>query len=110
MKALAPWAGWILGILGWMITHQTGSDLAQTDCTKADLPVMLAIAAVGAALAILGGLISLRVWRGLSGDLEQPYAGMRRFAAATGGMASVIFLLAIVFQTLSSFIIPQCHA
>jgi hypothetical protein len=110
MKALAPWAGWIGGILGWMFTHQTGSDLTQTDCTKADLPVMLAIAFIGAALVILGALVSLRVWRGLAGDLEQPYAGARRFIAATGGLAAGIFLLAIVFQTLSSFIIPQCHA
>jgi hypothetical protein len=110
MKALAPWAGWIGGILGWMLSDQFGSDLAQTDCTRADLPLMLAIAAVGAAIAILGALISLRVWRSLPGDLEKPYAGARRFVAATGGLAAGIFLLAIVFQALSSIIIPQCHA
>jgi hypothetical protein len=110
MKALAPWAGWLGGILGWVLSDQIGSDLAQADCTKADLPLMLLIAAVGAAIAMLGALISLRAWRGLKGDLEQPYAGARRFAAATGTLASGIFLLAIVFQALSSIIIPQCHA
>ena len=110
MKALAPWAGWILGIVGWMMTHQTGSDLAQTDCTKAHLPLMLAIGVAGASLALVGGLVSLRLWRRLAGNMEQPYAGARRFIAATGGLAAGIFLLAIVFQTLASFIIPRCHA
>jgi hypothetical protein len=110
MRQLAPWAGWILGILGWVLSDQIGSDLAQTDCTLADPPLMLAIGAGGAALAILGGLISAHVWRSMGGDIGQPYAGARRFAAGTGVLAAGIFLLAIVFQTVSSLIIPQCHA
>jgi hypothetical protein len=110
MSKLAPWAGWILGILGWVLSDQIGSDLAQTDCTLADPPLMLLIGSCGAALAILGGLVSARVWRRMRGDIEQPYAGARRFVAATGTLAAGIFLLAIVFQTAASLIIPQCHA
>ena len=42
-------------------------------------------------------------------DPDQPYAGSRRFIAGTGELAAGLFLLAIVFQTLSSPIIPRCY-
>lgn len=110
MSRLTPWAGWIGGLLGWTLSDQAGSDLAQWDCTLAVPPGMLLIGIAGAVLALAGALISFRVWRQLAGELDQPYAGARRFIAITGVLATGIFLLAIVFQTMSSFIIPQCHA
>lgn len=110
MTRLLPWAGWVLGIAGWMLSDQLGSDLAQTDCTKADPPLMLAIGAAGALIAIVGGIISARIWHTASADTARPYAGTRRFVAGTGALAAGIFLLAILFQTMSSLIIPQCHA
>lgn len=109
MRRLLPWAGWIGGIAGWMFSDQTGSDLAQLDCTRADPLTMALIGLVGAALAIGGGLLSLGVWR-TPGRTDQPYAGARRFIAGTGILAAGIFLLAILFQTMSSLIIPRCHA
>jgi len=110
VNRLAPWAGWIGGLLGWVVSDQAGSDLAQWDCTRAVPVTMLSIGVTGAAIAIAGGLVAFGVWRGLAGNLDQPYAGARRFIAGTGALAAAIFLLAIVFQTASSFIIPQCHA
>lgn len=109
MRQLLPWAGWIGGIFGWMLSDQTGSDLAQLDCTRAQPLPMLLIGLVGAALAVAGALASLRVWR-MPGATDQPYAGARRFIAGTGVLAAGIFLLAIVFQTISALIIPSCHA
>lgn len=108
MRRLAPWAGWIGGLLGWLISDQVGTTLAQADCSKADLPVMLLIGVVGAAIALAGAAISFLIWRA-GGALDQPGEGTRRFVAVTGMLASVIFLCAIIFQTMSSLIIPQCH-
>ena len=108
MTRLTPWAGWIGGLFGWLISDQVGTSLAQADCTKADLPVMVAIGATGAAIAIVGGLVSSSAWRS-AGNLDQPGAGTRRFLAGTGMLAAGIFFFAITFQTMSSFIIPQCH-
>jgi hypothetical protein len=109
MSPLAPWAGWIAGILGWIASDQLGSDLVQLDCTRADLAPMLAIGIIGAAVAILGGLVSLRAWR-RPGQAQPVSVGARRLIAGTGTLAAGIFLLAILFQTTASFIIPQCHA
>jgi hypothetical protein len=110
VSRLSPWAGWAGGLLGWVLSDQAGSDLAQWNCTNAAPPLMLAIGAGGALLALAGGLVSFRVWRALSADLYEPSAGTRRFIAATGALAAGIFTLAIVFQTVSSLIIPRCHA
>lgn len=109
MSRLLPWSGWIGGILGWVLSNQTGSSLVQLDCTRAQPLPMLLIGLAGAALAIAGALISIRVWR-MPGTTDQPYAGARRFIAGTGMLAAAIFLLAILFQTVSSLILPPCHA
>ena len=108
MSRLTPWSGWIGGLLGWLLSDQVGTSLAQADCTKADLPVMIAIGGAGAAIVIVGGLISWRVWR-TDGEPERPGGATRHFMAGTGALAAGIFLFAIVFQTMSSFVIPQCH-
>jgi hypothetical protein len=110
VNRLLPWSGWIGGLLGWVLSDQVGSDLAQWNCDRADPAAMIMIGAAGAAIALAGGLLAIRCWRGLAGDLGQPYAGARRFIAITGALAAGIFLLAILFQTSSSLIIPQCHA
>jgi hypothetical protein len=106
MTRLAPWAGWIGGIAGWLVSQQGGSTLSQLDCRAANPGVILAIGVVGAVLAVGGGLLSWRTWREVSHDDIQA----RRFVAATGGLAAAIFLFAIGFQTLAALIIPRCHA
>lgn len=108
MKRIAPWTGWIGGIAGWVATHQVGSDFAQADCAAAAPAVMLLIGIVGGALAAGGLLVSLGVWRS-EANLDQPYVGARKFVAFTGGLAACVFALAILFQTIASFIIPRCY-
>jgi hypothetical protein len=110
VSRLTPWAGWAGGLLGWVLSDQAGSDLAQWNCANAAPPLMLAIGIGGALLVLAGGLVSFRLWRVNTGALDEPNSGTRRFIAATGALAAGIFLLAIVFQTISSLIIPQCHA
>lgn len=107
MSALRPWAAWIGGIAGWFVAQQLGSQIAQADCTLAHPFVLLFVGGIGAALAVSGALWSWAVWRS-PGNLDHPYAGSRRFIAGTGALAVVLFLIAILFQTLSPFIIPQC--
>lgn len=109
MSGLRPWAAWIGGIAGWYLSQQLGSDLVQLDCRHATL-LACVIGLVGAAILLLGAALSWPIWRRAEGDLSQPHAGSRRFVAGTGELAAAIFLLAIILQTASSFILPQCHA
>jgi cytochrome c-type biogenesis protein CcmH/NrfG len=108
MSALRPWAAWIGGIAGWFVAQQLGSQINQLDCQRAHGGWLLVIGAVGALLALSGAAISWPVWRA-PGSLDQPYAGSRRFIAGTGELAAGLFLLAILFQTLASLIIPRCY-
>lgn len=107
MSALRPWAAWIGGIAGWFLAQQLGSQITQADCAGAHAMLLLLVGVAGAVLALAGAALSWSVWRS-QGRLEQPYAGTRRFIAGTGELAVGLFLLAILFQTLSSFIIPRC--
>ena len=108
MKALTPWAAWIGGAAGWALTHQLGSDLTQYDCRRADPGLMLVIGLLGASIILAGAAWSWPVWRARA-NIAHPYAGSRRFIAGTGELAAGLFLLAIIFQTVASFIVPQCH-
>lgn len=106
---LVPWAGWVGGFTGWALAHQIGSDLDQAHCALADPLLMVVIGLCGAALAGGGGWIALRHWRNSDHDISQTGAGATRFFALASGLAAGLFLLAIIFQTASSLIIPQCH-
>ena len=110
LTSVIPWAGWIGGFLGWALSDQVGSDLAQADCTKAHPLLMVAIGLIGAAIAIGGGAIAFRHWWRTDHETDRPFAGNHRFLAGVSALAAGIFTLAILFQTLSTIIIPQCHA
>ena len=106
VRLAAAWGGWALGLGGWAISNQLSVYLVDLDCARASPPIMVAISAAGALLAITGALLSLAVWRRRTrADVEGS-----AFVALTASMAGGIFLLAILFQTLSTLIVPPCHA
>ena len=109
MSRIAPWAGWIGGIAGWFVSQQLGANFVQLDCDAANLLPMLLVGLLGVGLAVGGGFVSWTVRRRHSEGAE-PEARSRSFIAGTAALAALVFALAIMFQTVSSFIIPQCHA
>jgi hypothetical protein len=106
MKNILPWCAWIGGLLGWSVAQQFGSSAVQLDCRHAAASTLIS-GALGAAVVLLGAMASWPVWRAKA-DLAKPGGGTRGFLAGTGLLAAAIFLLAILFQTVSSFIIPRC--
>ena len=85
MSRLSPWAGWAGGLLGWVLSDQAGSDLAQWNCTNAAPPLMLVPAgtvlsrrwraalvlpAGGYALVVAGLLMIPRSALGLNGPVR----------------------------------------
>lgn len=98
-----PWSGLLAAALGWVLTHQIGSDLSFGHC-EAMTPWMAALLAIfGLALAIGGGFLARRHWkRGRAG------AGARHFISIVSMMAALLLSLAILWQTAALFIIPRC--
>jgi hypothetical protein len=108
MSRLAPFAGWAGGLFGWFLSDQLGSSLVQDDCGRAE-PLLMGLIGLGGALIVLAGaIVSLHVWQGSNAAVATARSAPRAFVAATGLLASGIFLLAILFQTMSSFVIPRC--
>ena len=102
-ERLLPWSGIFAVLVGWALTHQIGSNTNFDRCgSTAPLPMaLLGLAGLGVLLA--GGLLSHKVWK--RGDDETP---ARRFLGIVGTGMCAIFGAALVFQTISSFIIPRC--
>lgn len=100
---LLPWAGLLGAITGWALTHQIGSNTAFDKCQVTSPLPMVLLGVLGLAVIAAGGLLSARLWRRGEAETES-----RRFVSLIGMMAAALFGVALVFQTLSSLIIPQC--
>ena len=103
-SALTPWAGLFLGALAWFFDQQAGAGANYWDCKLGGPLMLVGLAIVCAIVVIAGGVISWRA-RGIAGEDQ---AGTRRFSGVVGAASAGIFLLAIVFDTLASLIVPAC--
>ncbi|WP_340315455.1 hypothetical protein [Rhizorhabdus argentea] len=98
---LQPWSGMIGAGLGWVLSDQFGSNFTFDHCEAAHPVLMLVVGAIGLAIAVIGAVWSLPVWR------DEPPSG-RRFVAALGVGMAALFAVAIILQTVASLIIPRC--
>ena len=103
----APWTGWWAGPIAWALHHQGGSDLAfgQTACTTGAPQIGLGLAC--AVIALIGAWVS---WSTRAGPLRSSAFNVRMFVCLVGAMGSGLFLIAILFQTFASLIVPPCFA
>jgi hypothetical protein len=104
-ERLIPWSGLIAVLLGWAVVHQIGSNSAFDKCAAAAPLPMALLGLAGLLILLAGGLLSHRVWK--RGEAE---TATRRFLGLVGTGMCALFAVALVFQTLSSMIIPQCFA
>lgn len=100
---LWPWSGLIGAGLGWLLTQQLGSDTSFGNCAVMNPLLALFIGLCGLAITAAGGVLSYLAWRGGRAD------GARWFIAAVGVGAACLFAVAILLQTVASFIIPRCY-
>jgi hypothetical protein len=104
-ERLLPWSGLIAVLLGWALTHQIGSNSNFDKCAATGPLPMALLGLAGLVVLLAGGLLSHRVWR--RGESETQ---ARRLLGLVGTGMCALFATALVFQTISSFIIPQCFA
>ena len=97
---LVPWGGMIGAGLGWALSHQVGSDLAQDNCNAANPVVMILIGLIGLAIAGCGGLVS---WRAIGRE-----HGGRKFVSFVGALMAALFSIAIFMQTAAALFLPAC--
>lgn len=104
-----PWAGLVAGLLGWALPDQIASNIIQENCRLGGPLLVGGTGLLGAMLALAGGRLSYGVWRATPAAGEAIGSGTRRFIAGVSALAALIFLGAIILQTMAGFIIPACH-
>jgi hypothetical protein len=104
-----PWAGLVAGLLGWALPDQIASNIIQENCRLGGPLLVGGTGLLGALLALAGAWVSFGVWRGSSDDPAAIGPGTRRFIAGVATLAALIFLGAIILQTIAGFVIPTCH-
>jgi hypothetical protein len=102
-ELVLPWAGIIGAGIGWFLTQQIGANLAHGRCDLAELWVVALLGLIGLGLALGGALLALKVWR--RGEAESE---ARRFLALLSAMLAGLLSVAILFQTVAGFLLPQC--
>lgn len=103
-RNLIPWAGIIAGVLGWGLSHQIGSNSVFDDCTARGGGFVLLVGAVALLLTILGGLISLGVWRSVT------KSNPRRFVGLLSALLALLAAFAVALQSIAGLILPACAA
>ena len=102
---LAPFVPLVAAALGWVISDQLGSMLSQARCGLASPLVVGLIGLAGLLSCATGAFVGWRVWRD-----RDTHGDGGRFIALLGGLLSSLLSIAIILQTVSSFIIPRCFA
>jgi hypothetical protein len=103
-QLMLPWAGWIGGASGWVLTHQFGSYLNFDHCGTMGPLLALLIGLIGLGIAAVGFLLSRRAYRNQNTD-----EAALHFVSLIGMLFALLLAVAIVFQTLSSLFIPRCY-
>jgi hypothetical protein len=114
-------AAWLLQLVvnfGLAIHPCFPQAVARTEplaASSSDRPALLIVNLLAIAVALLGSGLSWRYWRGTRSEAggATPQAlgageGRTRFVAVCGLMAGAGFLVAIVFGTISLFMVPLC--
>jgi hypothetical protein len=103
-RAFLPWSGSIAGALGWSLSHQIGSNSVFDDCTANGGGLVLLVGAAALLLTIVGGVVSLAVWRGGAANQARSFVGL------LSALLALLAGFAIVLQSAAGLILPACAA
>jgi hypothetical protein len=106
-----PWAGVFAGPVAWLVSTQANYALVPWACAN-KIPVIPMLAAGLVAVSLFGGFLSWRAFAGAGSVTETELKGggrPRRFLAAMGIMAAVLFALVIVVHGLAGLAFNGCE-
>jgi hypothetical protein len=98
-----PAIGILLAALGWVVSHQWGSNAVIDDCIAHDGGTVILASLTGLLITAVGGLYCLWAWRGGAVD-------GRSFLAVLGMLLALIASFAMVLQIAAGLILPACAA
>jgi hypothetical protein len=98
-ERLAPWTGMFAGPLCWALNQQGFSSLLHFNCRLGSGTKGIVSFVVLAIVLIASGVVSWR-WRGGT--------ELQRFIGIASAGAAALFLLALIFQTAATLILPGC--
>jgi hypothetical protein len=99
LRPWLPYAGLVLGPIGWACNTQLGEILPYSQCGS-ELPLTAMSSMVFVLLAIGAGLVS---WT------AAPLRGVARFVSALSGLSGLTFGYALALQAASGFILSGCE-
>jgi len=107
----APWAALVAAMAGEALHQQVLADLLRFRCEWGRGPLGVALAATVLALMAAGCWVSWRSLprRGADEDADAaPIAPNRRFIVQLGWMAAALTAVAVLWQTLATWLVPSC--
>jgi hypothetical protein len=107
---LALWIGALAPLFGWVLHSSVLSLFVNLGCESGSQAWLLSFTLIALAIDVAGGVIA---WRGYRPTIGQPGAASaevkrRRYFGLVGMLASIIFGIAIVAQTLMLSALAPC--
>lgn len=102
-ERLLPWSAFLLGGAGWMLSSQWGAMRVSDGCVTARPWQTVGLGVLGLVLALGGAALS---WQGL-GAARTPTP---KFIGRLSLSADCAFILAILFHTIATLLIPRCFS
>jgi hypothetical protein len=103
---IGKWLGLLTGAAAWALDQQIIATAAYARCPAKLDSVLLLTAVSCALLALVGGVVSLRVWQALPAAASASHTDrVDRFIAALSVLLAGVSLLFIVFSSAAAFIL-----
>jgi hypothetical protein len=99
LRPRLPYAGLIVGPIGWAGNTQLGEILPYAQC-EYGLPISGMVSLVFVVLAVVAGLVS---WT------SAPTRVVERFVSALSGLSGLTFAYALALQAASGFVLSGCE-
>jgi hypothetical protein len=112
VKPAALWFGLFAGPAAFLLNLQISYMLAPASCRMGSTIPLHATNLVCLAVAVAGGVVAWRHWRGSGGSWSAEEGGVLsriRFMAALGAMTSALFALVIFAQWIPTFVLSPCQ-
>jgi CHASE2 domain-containing sensor protein len=99
---MMPWAGLLTAFVALAVAHQFGSEGMFDHCVSVSPVPLTIVSLLAIAAAVVGGLISWRVFR------NESEAPARKVIAVISAGCALLFCIAMILPIIAAMVIPPC--